>query len=340
MFQIYFKRISLLLLVSFSIGACRSYQTTPGVSFSKIQTGQGTEDLDLFSENGKSYLVVSCAERREVKKESTFYLIDTETDQSRKMEIRGLPDTIHLDLHGISVEKINGQNYLYAIDHKEGSDWHQILQFSIKDLQLNFEHCYTSPDFLINPNDLDIDGNGNMYVSNYLGRGKVIWQYLFNTKRSTVVKYSVNTQKWEFVLDHMAYANGVFVDDSVLYIATTRMHGLYAYPLSILGKGRILKGKEGKRVCDIKGLDNLIFHGGYLYTTAHPSNMKFLGHVKTTEKKSPSQIWKVELKTGQKILVFQDDGYQISAASTALPYKNKVYIGQIFDPFVGVITVK
>jgi hypothetical protein len=338
MLRKYFKHGISVFVGSLLLIGCKNFQTTPALPFTKVETGPGTEDLDIF-ETDHPYILVSCAERRAEKKDSWFYFIDTKTDRAQKMETVGLPDSIHLDLHGITVEKIKGKTYVYAIDHSGEKEWHQLIRFSVEDLKLHFDQIYTSPEFLINPNDLDVDKEGNIYVTNYLGRGKVVWQYLFNTKRSTVVKYTAATQKWEFVLDHMAYANGVHITDSVLYIATTRMHGLYAYPLAKMKGGQALKGSQGRRMCDIKGLDNLIEYQGKLYTTAHPSNMKFLGHVKTMEKKSPTQLWSVDMKTYEKKLIFQDDGYQISAASTALPLGKKIYIGQIFDPFVGIITL-
>jgi hypothetical protein len=338
MYRKYFRFGILVFGCSLLLGGCKNFQTSPRLPFTKVETGPGTEDLDIF-ETDHPYILVSCAERRSEKKDSWFYLIDTQTDRAKKMETVGLPDSIHLDLHGITIEKIKGITYVYAIDHSGEKNWHQIIRFTIQDLKLHFDQIYTSPEFLINPNDLDVDKDGNIYVSNFLGRGKVVWQYLFNTKRSTVVKYTAAVKKWEFVLDHLAYANGVHITDSVLYIATTRMHGLYAYPIAKMNGTQALKGSQGRRMCDIKGLDNLIEYKGKLYTTAHPSNMKFLGHVKTIEKKSPTQIWSVDMKTNEKKLIFQDDGYQISAASTALPLGNKIYIGQIFDPFVGVITL-
>ena len=328
-----------LLIFSCTLLGCKTYQTFPNYSFKSIQTCPGTEDMELFEFDNQFYILVSGAERRKEKKDSWFYLIDTQTDHARELSIENLPDSIHLDLHGLTIEKIKDIVYVYAIDHGPGENWHQIVRFIIKDLSLHFDQVITAPDFLINPNDLDVDCHGNIFVTNYLGKGKAIWQYLFNTKKSTVVKYSVDLKKWEFLVDKIAYANGVYVTDSILYVATTRMKGLYAFPQTESSQKKICKGREGDLIAAIKGLDNLLPFEDKLYTTAHPSFIKFIGHVNTSEKKSPSQVWSIDLKTHEKKLLYQDDGHTISAASTALRFRNKIYLGQIFDSFVGVLSL-
>ena len=184
--------LSLFLFLS----SCKTYETTPNKQFLTIQTGVGPEDLAVYNYNGESFIVASCAERRLTNPESAFYLIDPKSNSSQKMAISNLPDTIHLDLHGIDIETINGQTYLYAIDHNQTSKWQQIIRFICKEKALVFDKIFVSPEYLINPNDLDVDAKGNIYVSNSMGKGSVFWQYLLNQKKSSVVKYDVEEENF------------------------------------------------------------------------------------------------------------------------------------------------
>ncbi len=334
-----FNFILIALISILSIG-CKQFSSFNSTPLVKIPTGSGPEDLAYFSEDGKFYLIAACADRRSKNSDSDFYLINAETLTSSKMQLVNLPDSLHLDLHGIDIETIGGTTYLYAIDHHQIKKWHQLIRFKIKNSQLVFDTIFASPKFLINPNDLDVDSDGNIYVTNSLGRGSVFWQYLLNLKRSSVVKYNAAEKKWELLLSKMAYANGVVISDSALFIATTRMNGLYSYPIHNFKNGITLKGNSGRRIAIIKGLDNLTTADGVLYTTAHPDFIKFIKHAKSSTKISPSQIWSINPKNNQKSLIYQSDGSEISGASTALFFNGRLFIGQIFEPFVGEIKLK
>lgn len=84
--------------------------------------------------------------------------------------------------------------------------------------------------------------------------------------------------------------------------------------------------------------DNLMLdEKGMLWTAAHPCPLKFLEHAKESKEKSPMQIFSIDPITMQVENVFQNNGELISAASTVLPLGNRLYVSQVFDPFVLVI---
>jgi len=57
-------------------------------------------------------------------------------------------------------------------------------------------------------------------------------------------------------------------------------------------------------------------------------------HAKDPAKISPSLVYKVDPETGNKEVIFKDDGNKIPAVSTAVLFKNTLYFGQVFDGFI------
>jgi len=65
-----------------------------------------------------------------------------------------------------------------------------------------------------------------------------------------------------------------------------------------------------------------------------------LRHKNNPEVLSPSVIYEVDTLTGEKSVLFSDDGSLISAASTGLRYGKYLYISQVFDNFVLKVEMK
>jgi hypothetical protein len=61
--------------------------------------------------------------------------------------------------------------------------------------------------------------------------------------------------------------------------------------------------------------------------------MRFMAHAGNKEKTSPTQIFRI-LADGTTKEIYANDGEEISAASTGLSYKNKLFISQVFEPFI------
>jgi len=81
----------------------------------------------------------------------------------------------------------------------------------------------------------------------------------------------------------------------------------------------------------------MLDNDGRLWVTAHPCPLDFLAHSDDAEANSPIQIFMIDPVTLDVNNVFQNNGELISAASTALFIDNRLYISQVFDPFVLVV---
>ena len=88
------------------------------------------------------------------------------------------------------------------------------------------------------------------------------------------------------------------------------------------------------------GYDNITISGNDLIIVAHPKPLKFLAHMKNAAKPSPGITYAVNYNTLASRVIFADDGKRISCNSTGLIYKNKLYIAQVFEPFILEVDLK
>jgi hypothetical protein len=61
--------------------------------------------------------------------------------------------------------------------------------------------------------------------------------------------------------------------------------------------------------------------------------------MKDPEEPSPSVVFVVRPEIHTKNAVYVNDGRMISAASTAMAYQKKLYISQVFEPYIVVCDV-
>ena len=103
-------------------------------------------------------------------------------------------------------------------------------------------------------------------------------------------------------------------------------------------KGNPQGGKDSyltKTTAKLKGLDNISFiNDNEVLVTAHLKQIAVLKHYKDPKNISPTVIYRVNINTGDYKAVYADKGSDISGGSTALYYNGKIYISQIFEPFL------
>ena len=87
-------------------------------------------------------------------------------------------------------------------------------------------------------------------------------------------------------------------------------------------------------ISEIIGGDNITKYKNKFIVAAHLNTFAFLRHQKKSTNHSPSVIYQFDPKSGEKEVLFSDDGKLISAASTAIRYDDYLYISQIFDNFI------
>ena len=348
--------LALLLLVSLSFALylwlsdcgvspfrCGDYPTPPNTSTKRINVGSGPEDMAIDNSLGYPRIIVSCDERRPEKaKKGGFYGIDLTTNQSYEFTIE--PANFEIYPHGIDIVTIDSTTYLYAISHhQEGDSWrHPVFRFAIQGNTLVLDESQTFENPLMSvPNDLDVLSDGSFYATNYVpnmdpNEGT---KAILGVKNGSIVHYD-GQGNWQIAAKDFCYPNGIWVDETnnLLYLANGACHEVLRFDIT---KGKINTASKQSTLQHGEKItigDNLMLDdNGRLWVAAHPCPLDFLAHSENNDQKSPIQIFEIDPNTLKTNNIFQNNGELISAASTALYINNRVYISQVFDPFVLVV---
>lgn len=353
-----------LFVITVALAAsCKVMPPNTAATSRQIVCGPGPEDMELDSSAGKPRMIISCSQRREGKKGDTTqykqfgeimeYYFDGKP--ATVMPRVGGPTGKMFNPHGISIATVNGKRLLYAVNHSKISAKVKENHIEVYELQgstLTHIRTISGPE-LISPNDCFATSLGDVYFTNDSGKGNYLWEKLWKLKKSTV--YKVNSVTTYLEADHLAYANGIYRDccDTVtfntktdtaesykmgtLYVSTVQQKGLFAYR-----KGNALYNyphagilaEATKNIMPVNGQDNIMRCGDNLVVACHPKPIKFLKHAINPAKHSPTHVWAYNIKTGKYQMVFADDGSRVSTGSTAILYKGKLYVSQVFQPYI------
>jgi hypothetical protein len=295
----------------------------------------GPEDLAIDRETGILY--VSSHERRgELVDGKLFQLNLNATDEPVASLIEtNYPEKFHP--HGMSLVKMKGKSLLYVISHSNlENPTHTIEVFQIEKAKLTHIETIRN-ETLISPNDLQVIGDGRIFVSNDRGEGSMLratLDALFGIKRSQISYY--DGKKWKLFENAVTFGNGILyrkaANKDYLYRAATTPEKIYKY--EIIQNAGETELKEVKVFSFDTGPDNLEEdEEGNIYFAAHKSIFRFLKHKDDPNYPSPSQVFMMDKNENTKEL-YANDGTEIPASSTGLKYKNKLYISQVFNPFI------
>lgn len=325
------------LLPFFLILNCISHVSPKGPkSCEKISGTPGPEDISLDRDAGILY--ISSHERRIPNSEGALFTLDLKKDAKipQKLETN-YPQKFAP--HGIHFSIVNGIKKLYVISHPKlvGGEGHTIEIFRLEKDKLLHESTMKDP-LLLSPNDLFVTGTGKIYVSNDVPAGSQFTQILhvvFRLNSSPISYYNGN--KWVLLDEKTAFGNGILLrkenDKEYLYRSSHVYETVLKYEVNSDASGKPTL-KTVKKIELSSGPDNLEEdENGNIYVAAHKSNLRFMGHAGNKEKTSPTQIFKIK-PDGTFDEIYANDGNEISAASTGLRYKNKLYISQVFEPFL------
>lgn len=323
--------------------SCGDYTTTGTPKTQKVPVGSGPEDIALDLSQGTPRFIVSCDERRQGQPDiGAFYGIDP-TDNS-SFEFKIIPEDFTVHPHGIDIVTIDSIPYLYAISHeKEDQNFkHRVYRFVIQKDSLLFDSEHVMENELMRvPNDLDVLEDGSFYASNSVpteGPNEST-KAILGIGTGSVVHYD-GKGNWEIVLADMCYPNGVWVNqqEGYLLVANGGCQEVVRYKINDGKVDATDKLSTKKYGMNIPIGDNLMLdNDGKIWTAAHPCPLKFLDHAKDIKEKSPMQVFEIDPTTLKPNMAFQNNGDLISAASTVLKFENKLYIAQVFDPFVLVV---
>lgn len=306
------KRYYLILLLLIVLISC----STPKYSiednhFKIVRIAPGPEDMVLDTFSGKERIIIACTDRRN-DLQGNIYSLNIHNNEISKFYRINEPENYEIKPLGIDIFKFNNEVYLLVVSRD--FEMSKIVKYKISGNNLEFIKDYKN-EMIDSPNAVTFDGKDGFYISN----DKIFKGDIIHTK--------FNSES-ERIISKLKFPNGVIVIDSLLIFAETTGNRI---------KMQNLQNKKIKKVCRIKGADNIKLSGDKILVSGHPSFFRFFYHRKSQSKKSPSRIYEINIKNKSKKLLFSDSGATISAASTALICKDKFYISQIFDDFIIVI---
>lgn len=332
----YLLLLSLFLLGLFTIH-CFSHVDRKGpTNCEKISGTPGPEDLAIDRETGILY--ISSHERREKNKTGFLYTLDVKKEAKIPVKIEtNYPDKFAP--HGIFLATVLGVKKLYVLSHPKliGGNEHTIEIFKIEKDKFIHEATLKN-ELLLSPNDLFVTQDGKIFVSNDVPAGVGLGQIVHVLLRlnSSPISY-YNGKDWSLLSEKTAFGNGILIKKEngkdYLYRSSHVYESVLKYELSYPNTG----APDLKLVKKIElgsGPDNLEEEeSGNILVAGHKSNMRFMAHAGNKEKTSPTQIFRI-FAEGTTKEIYANDGDEISAASTGLSYKNKLFISQVFEPFI------
>ncbi len=318
-----------LLVLPFNISCTKVIKivTYGKKSCQKIEIGPGLEDFDYDKANNR--LIVSSHERRKWLPTGDIYGVGTKDYKVIKFKRINEPKHFRLRPHGISlVKKDNGQKWLYVISHGQTHEdtQHEIVVYELKGNQLHF--LKSLQDTLIHsPNDVFALSSGEIFVTNDMQtRGSTI-ELLFKLKRGTLAYY--NRKNWSIIKKDIGFPNGIYVTKKYIFLTATIEDLLYQYERQPDQSVRLIHKYPISIPDNILSLDqeNLII-------AAHTSSFSFFRHWKDSSVLSPSLVYHINTKSHNAKIIYANSGEEISAASTAIEIKNRLYISQVFENFL------
>lgn len=327
---------AVFVLAGLSSFGCRGFEQRMPGPCERYAGMPGPEDIEL--EAKRSRLLVSSQERRRTNADGTWpqgaIFAQPLKGAAFAMALEGR-DSEPFHPHGISLVE-DKDLLLYVINHLDHGR-NAVEVFRVEDRKLVFLKRLESP-LMHHPNDLVALQGDEFYASNDHGHSGIAGKIedLFAAGWGSVVHYRQG--KWAIVADGIAYTNGVQVSPAgdKLFVAGTRDRGVHVY-------NRDSEGRISARIAfiDVRtGADNLMWKDREnLIVAGHASVFAFLRHSSNPDRTSPSEVMNINVRTGEVTLVFATDT-EISGSSTGIVSGNKVYVAQVFEPYVSACNVE
>ncbi len=320
-----------LLLISILLSSCTSSSKKFLCTETRITVGSGPEDMLIDRSTGEARLLISCADRRD--REASFGEIVAYYPNSNKVDTlmrTGVPDSLYFHPHGIFLDSTVSPQLLYAISHEHNKKFHPIYVYEVGKDTLFFKEIISS-ELVYSPNALTLGPNGEILIVNDSGKRGSIMEKALKLNRANVVRLEQSSEgKWEakIVASDLGYPAGINRIGNTLYVGDAIHHKFHIYTIS--GDELI----EEEPLKGLKGNDNIRIIDGMIYVPGHIKPFKFISHAKSSLNLSPVEVWKVNPETREITSIYYTEGREISAGSTALMLDEKLYICQVFDPYI------
>ena len=332
-----------ILYTMSSTGYFRSIEGSFEESLIKKVNVKGPEDIVIARE--EAFLIISSDDRaghRDKATETTcgLYLYDLEDDRLEYLPV----DMNHaLHPHGIDMWKIDSGVYrLLIVNHvqNEGADYaiagteihHYIEELRLEGRRLTYIRTYESP-YIKSPNDVTIINETEFYFTNDHGSDTelgLLGEDYIGLRRSGVVNF--DGKDYRDVVGGMAYANGIAYakDRNLLFVASPRDFLIKVFTVLENGDLEFIEDMP----CGT-GVDNIDLDSeGNLWVGCHPSLLHFSSYAVGNAEKAPSEIIKINYRGEDDFdihLIAEDDGSHMSAATVAIPFKKRLYLGNVMD---------
>lgn len=330
------QNLILLFVSILLLHACASIPANTHQQTERIATGMGPEDILLDSlSTSKVRLLVSSQDHRlraEAPNGDIYAINLDETPlKSYKLTRIGEPDGHDFHPHGFDlIRREDGKVYLFVVSHDDKKDEHFVYKYHLSGNNLNFIKSYKNP-VMNSPNTVVALRKKGFYVSNDQKKRGDQFAALMKARNGSIL-YCNEDGGWAVVADKLAFPNGLYISpkERYLYASTTRQNHIFKY--GIKKDGNLV---QQEKVTKLVGGDNIrLAQNKELLIPGHLNILKFAQHFKDSTKTSPSVVYYLDTQNGEKKVAYSNDGQQISAASTAIKYKNYIYISQVFQPYI------
>ncbi|MCP4442338.1 MAG: hypothetical protein GY810_25815 [Aureispira sp.] len=321
------------------LGACSVIpkDTTPSAQTKRIETGMGPEDMVLDELSESPRLLISCNDHRQQEKApmGNIYQVDLMGNSLKSSVLPRVQEPAGLIFHphGIDLLKDDeGKVCLFVISHDDFMNRHFVLKYQVFEDSLLFLAAYEHK-LMHSPNAVVAKTDGGFYISNDHGKRGNNLELILKQKKGNIV-YCDSDTNWVTVADKLIFPNGLSIakekHSQYLYVATTIHNHVFRYEMD--KDGNLL---EREKVSKLVGGDNMRQYNDLLLVPGHLRTLAFVRHFKDPNKPSPSVVYAVDRKGKQQHVLYSNKkGDQIGAASTAVIYKDHMYISQVFQPFI------
>jgi len=296
----------------------------------QIEVGYGPEDMlwDSISMD-EDRILVSCGSRRDEHDKSFngIYAVNPISEEVIKLKQIGHPEDLEFHSHGFDMAKIDGQAFLFVINHEDEKGVQSILKYKVNKDELTLDSIIQHP-LIISPNDIFVLNDGSFFISNDAGKRGSKTELMLMQKRGSVVYFPVSGAA-EIVDKRLGMPNGLYFQEPFLFVSTSMQGKIFRYTQlnnSFTNKTQIAK--------KLPGADNLNPYKNGLLVPCHPRYIAFIKHAINAKKHSPSVVYYVSFDGAEKFPIFSDDGSIISCGSTAIVKDDFIYISQIFENYL------
>ena len=303
----------------------------------KIEGFEGNEDATVDRKTG---IALISSPAFNLNNNGSIFMLNLNESSPKPINLtQKLPFT-SFHPHGLYLYQLtNGQKRLFVINHRTDGQYIEIFQFT--DSSLVHLESIQNPLF-ISPNDIVAVGEHQFYLTNDHDESLSSWRSkkdILQIPMGNVCFYDGKNAK--VVAESIMYANGInkSLDGKTIFVASASGRKILVYERNT--QEEILT--ETDEIA-INGPDNIdIDEVGNLWVGCHPKLLKFLAHSKDHFKLSPSEIIKITYHgkgTAQSESIYLNDGSEISASTVAVPYKDKLLIGSVFEKHILLGTFK